>query len=170
MSVTLHPLALDELPMLHQWHASPHLRPYYMRSDISIAEIERKFRPRLDANHTIRCRIARIEGQPFGFVQWYPSVNWPDCGAMRAGLSETCSADYFIGDAAFLGRGLAAGMLRQAASDVFAVMPPAQRALCLAHDCRNMHAIHAATAAGFIAEARYVDGDATCSAFVKRAS
>jgi RimJ/RimL family protein N-acetyltransferase len=165
---TLRSLAAADLAILHRWHMEPHLRPHYVWADMSADEIARKFTPRLDPAHTVRCRIAEADGVPYGFVQWYPSWHWPDCGAMRIGLTSTCSADYFIGEPRFLGRGLASAMLRAVTDDVRALMPAGQRTLCIAHDDRNASAIRATTAAGLTAKARYRDGDVGSTVYVSR--
>jgi RimJ/RimL family protein N-acetyltransferase len=168
-TVRLRPLQAADFKMLHRWHQAPHLRPFYVQADITPAEIERKFAPRLAPDHSVRCRIATMDGMPFGFIQWYPNRHWTDCGAMRVGLRDGCSADYFIGNAAFLGLGLAPRMLRTAADEVFAAVDPADALLCLAHDDRNTAAVRATCAAGFRPEATYDDEGHGHTVYVTRA-
>jgi hypothetical protein len=139
------------------WLNALHLRPFYMWSDISRDEIVRKFVPRLNAAHLVRCRIAMIAGVPYGFAQWYPTASYPDSGAMIAGFTRGVSVDYFIGDAAFLGRHLAAPMLRAVVADVASCMTPQDRDVFIAHDVRNEIAARATLAAGFAVVRACVD-------------
>jgi hypothetical protein len=165
--VTLRPLRGVDFKMLHRWHNAQHLRPFYMQDDITAARIDEKFTPRLNPDHTVRCRIALVDSQPFGFIQWYPSRNWPDCGAIKAGLTDGCSADYFIGNAAFLGFGLGARMLTATCAEVIAAMQGRDRLLCVAHDDRNMAAVRAARTAGFKACGTYQAAKAHHTVYVK---
>jgi RimJ/RimL family protein N-acetyltransferase len=151
MSVVLRPLTLADLPLLHRWMSEPHLRPHYMQSDISADEVARKFTPRIDPAHIIRCRIAMFDGCDYGYAQWYPTASYADSGAMIAGFRHGVSVDYFIGDAAFLGRHLAAPMLRALVAEVFATMPSTDRDVFISHDDRNVVAARATRAAGFSA-------------------
>jgi RimJ/RimL family protein N-acetyltransferase len=167
MTVCLRPLVADDLHLLWQWHNEPHLRPFYMRADIAEDEVVRKFTPRLHPHHSVRCRIADVGGVPFGFLQWYPSRSWKDCDAWRAGLTESVSADYFIGSPAHLKRGLGAGMLQAAAQEVFVDPSPEASIFSVSHDKRNVSAVRAARSAGFVARIELVEADSTCIVFVR---
>jgi hypothetical protein len=98
-----------------------------------------------------------IDGALYGYAQWYPCDSYPDSGAMIAGFTRGVSVDYFIGDAAFLGRHLAAPMLRAVVADVTSRMPPKHRDVFIAHDARNDIAARATRSAGFTAVNDYVD-------------
>jgi RimJ/RimL family protein N-acetyltransferase len=147
--LTIRSLDVDELAMLHVWFAEPHLRPFYMRSDMTSDDVTLKFRPRCEPGHPTKVLIASNGGKPYGNCQWYLNRSYPDW-AKTIATADGVSVDYFIGDPKYLGQGLAAPMLRllpeRAAPDV----STEDRDFFITHDNDNLIAQRATLAAGFV--------------------
>jgi RimJ/RimL family protein N-acetyltransferase len=142
--------------MLHRWLAEPHLRPFYMRQDIDLAECDAKFRPRCAPGHPTKVLIGMIDNEPFGYCQWYLNRSYADW-ATTIGTFEGVSIDYFIGVPDKLRHGLAAPMLHALVERAAAELANEDRLFWITHDDRNHIAKRATIVAGFRAERAVVD-------------
>ncbi len=129
--------------MLHRWLNRKHLFPFYMQEPISFAEVFDKFEPRVGGNHKTKCLVACLDGNPYGYVQWYLNRSYPDYGAAVIGKDFGFSIDYFIGEMACLGKSLGSSMLRQTTKQTFVLLNASDQVAYIAHDNRNNPAIRA---------------------------
>jgi len=148
--VSLRPLALDDLQMLHLWFNEPHLRPFYMQEDTSLNEVQQKFTPRICEDRAEKCLIAEVDAQPFGYVQWYLNQAFPDYGVYEAGFIYGVSFDYFIGESNFLGQSLGHKMLNATVNHAATRISDDDRRFFLIHDNENHTAIRCSKNAGFV--------------------
>lgn len=136
------------MDLLAAWLNAPHLFPYYMQEPIARDEAVAKFLPRTRSDHPVKCLIAEVDGAAFGYLQWYLNRSFPEDSAAAAGEANGVSVDYYIGDAAFLGRGLGATMLAACRRDLDSLEHPDRR-IFIQHDDRNQSARRCTEAAGF---------------------
>lgn len=155
-SILLRPLKPDDLTLLHRWLSEPHLRPFYMRRDESLEQVEQKIRTRCALGHATHVLIALADGEPYGHCQWYLNRSYPDWAA-TLGRPDGVSIDYFIGEPSRLGKGLAAPMLRSLIDHASPVLAPRDRRFYIAHDDSNTIAKRATLAAGFKATAAFAN-------------
>ena len=166
-SLALRALVEADFKLLHRWLDAPHLRPFYMRDRLSLDDVIRKFSPRIGGSHPVHCVIAEEAGAPFGYAQWYLNRDFPDYGAAVIGKDFGVSIDYFIGDAAHLGRRLGSRMLRTLVSEVTPVLSIDDQVFYIGHDDRNVRAIRCTTRAGFIACQPFVERSTQCTLYVR---
>ena len=148
--VQLIPLSISDLNLLHTWLNRAHLRPYYMQRAISASEVRRKFTPRLSGTDPCRSLIAKISDVPFGYIQWYLNASFPDYGTATIGETDGVSFDYFIGEAAYLSKGLGPAMLNAAVRLVSTEVDDKDRIFFVGHQKENMKAISCSQRAGFV--------------------
>jgi RimJ/RimL family protein N-acetyltransferase len=153
--------------MLHCWIAEPHLRPFYMRGDMTLDEVELKFRPRCEPGHPTKVLIASYGGKPFGYCQWYLNISYPDW-ANTVGTFDGVSIDYFIGDPAQLGKGLATPMLRVLVDRTALEIRAGDRVFCITHDNMNTIAQRTTIAAGFRAERAVINKGTASTLYLRR--
>lgn len=133
----------DDLDLLRQWLAEPHLAEWWGDPDREIMLIDEE----IDGGPT-DMRIVWTTGPraaPFAFVQDYPAQAYPmpqyaDVPGDARGL------DTFLGDPAYLGKGHASAYLRQRAR---ALLAGGASAVLVDPDPRNARAIAAYARAGF---------------------
>ena len=100
--------------MLRTWLAEPHIGGWWGTPDVEIALIEDDFE-----NGPTDMRIVHLDDTPFAYVQDYPAHHWPmpQYGHFP---KDTRAVDTFLGDPNYLGKGHAAGYLRQRADELIA--------------------------------------------------
>ena len=149
--IRFEPLREDDLPMLVEWFARPHvLRWWHWTPDA--AELREEY---LAEPSDVRGFIASEGQRPFGFVQSYVVMGagggwWPDETDPGAR-----GIDQFLADEADLGRGLGRAMVRAFVEDVLFADPVVTQ-VQIDPEPSNERAIRAYAAAGFVAE-REVD-------------
>lgn len=147
-SISFQPLQAQDLALLRSWMNQPHWTEWWEPPG-SLAELERKYLPRIDRPCDVRPFIAMVDGRPLGYCQSYV--------AMRAGdgwwAGETdpgvWGIDQSIGDAADLNRGLGTAMAIAFSALLFS-RPEVTRIQVDPHPA-NLRAIRCYGKAGFVA-------------------
>lgn len=142
------PLRLDDLPLLHRWLRMPAVREWWGDEGSTLAKVEAHYAPCIAGAEPTRCFVVLYAGLPIGFVQTYRVADYPDHEAAIGAGPGTAGVDLFIGEEAYLHRGLGAPILRRfLATIVFA----ADDVTCCMIDpsVRNTSAIRAYEKAGF---------------------
>jgi aminoglycoside 6'-N-acetyltransferase len=147
-AITFRPMRADDLPRLHRWLNAPHLREFYQKAPISSAEVEAEFGPDLRGEHPTFHHLALLSGRPFGKLQCYRNLAYPDYAA-EIGVSEGVSIDLFIGEAELIGRGVGRRMLRAYALEVALALHPGETRVFICHETANARARACSKAAGF---------------------
>lgn len=134
------PVTRADYPMLRRWLSEPHVRAWWGTPEGEIALMERDLE-----SPSIAMRIVRKAGVPFAYVQHYDGTtgDMPHYADMPKGAR---AVDTFIGEPSHLGRGHAAGFLRQLAEDLLDAGHPA---VVIDPSVDNPRAIRAYRAAGF---------------------
>lgn len=110
-AVSFRPLTPEDLPLLHEWLARPHVAEWWSGSP-SLADVEAEFGPMLDGASTTQAYIALGDGRPIGYIQSYVALGsgdgwWPD--EVDPGVR---GIDQFLGHPEQLDRGLGTAMVR----------------------------------------------------------
>lgn len=144
--------ALQEIDLarLHNWLNAAHLKPFYMQEPISIEEVSRKFRPRIERSDSCHSLLAYQAGVPFGYIQWYLNRSVPEYGVATIGEIDGVTFDYFIGDTDYLGKGLGASMLFSTIEMITELLGLEDRIFFVGHEPKNKNAIKCSKRAGFI--------------------
>lgn len=115
---TFHPLTEADLPLLHEWLNRPHVTEWW-HAEPSVDEVREKYLPRIAGADAARPFLARLDGQPAAYVQYYDAAVgdptwWPDQpGPGVLGI------DQFLADGARLGQGLGTALVSQFAAWLF---------------------------------------------------
>lgn len=121
--VALRPMRRDDFPVMATWLREPLVEEWW-HDDPTPEGLERRYGRDLDAGGRTRLRIATLDGEPVGFVQWYAFADEPEYAEELAPAVAVApgafSVDYLIGRAEHRRRGLAASMLRQACDGAWA--------------------------------------------------
>ena len=89
-----------------------------------------------------------IDHEPFAYLQTYILAAWPDY-ASRLKLDSGVCMDFYIGDPAFLSRGLGQAMIGQFLNGVLWALYPEESLCYVAHAASNLRALAASQGAGF---------------------
>jgi RimJ/RimL family protein N-acetyltransferase len=109
--ITFRPLALTDLPLLHEWLGRPHVAEWWTPTP-SLAEVEQEYGPLTSDRSTTRPYVVLGDGAPIGYIQSYVAMGsgdgwWPD--ERDAGVR---GIDQFLADPGQLGRGIGTRMVR----------------------------------------------------------
>jgi hypothetical protein len=103
--VAFRPLQDADLPVLTAWLAEPHVRRFYQKQPVTLADVAREYGPTIRGEEPSRSHLAIRNGAPFAYLQCYRNVDYPEWCAI-IGVRDGISVDLFIGDPACLRRGL----------------------------------------------------------------
>ena len=160
-AITFRPLSEGDLPRLTDWLNRPHLRRFYQPTAITLEAVTAKYLPRIRGEAPTRSHLALLAGEPFGYLQCYRNVDWPDWEAV-IGPAGGVSIDLFIAEPSMLGRGLGRSMLRGYVEQVVLPMHPHEQWCWIGHDAENLAARACSEAAGFTYVRDYVEDGAPC--------
>ena len=155
MNITIRPLEVSDIELLHYWLNQKHLFPFYMQEPISIEKLFEKFKPRVGKDHKTKCAITSFKEVPFGYTQWYLNRSYPDYGAASLGKGSGFSIDYFIGETNFLGKGLGSSMLKSLILKTFPLLNGSDQIAYICHDTNNLPAIRCTKRAGFKEDVKF---------------
>lgn len=118
LEYTFTPLTRSDYPMLRKWLSEPHIAGWWGDPDEEIALMEEDL-----VSGPTDMRIVQYDNQPFAYIQDYPAHHWP--APQYAGYPKATRAiDTFLGEPDYLGKGHAAGYLRQRAHELIAAGAP----------------------------------------------
>jgi aminoglycoside 6'-N-acetyltransferase len=135
-----HPMAAADLPMVRRWLAAPHVVQWWgdpadqfelVRGDLA--------HPGMDQ------LIVATDGRPFGYLQCYDLMTWPD-EAFGAQPQGTRAIDQFIGEPDMVDRGHGSAFIRTFVDGLLAAGTPR---VLTDPDPANARAIRAYEKAGF---------------------
>jgi aminoglycoside 6'-N-acetyltransferase len=147
-SIAFRPLALDDAPLLTRWLAEPHVRRFYQKQPITLAEVEEEYGATIRGEEPSLSHIAASDGVPFGYIQCYANMAYPDY-AETIGVDHGVSVDLYIGDPAFVGRGFGRAMLAGYLARVAFPAYPREELAYIAHEPDNAAALACSLAVGF---------------------
>jgi aminoglycoside 6'-N-acetyltransferase len=100
--------ALDrgDLPLMHRWLNTPHVAEWWGDEALPFDAIIAKYTPRIEGKEDVRCFVIVLGDMKIGYIQEYPASD------------NSAGIDLFIGEIAFLHRGLGASIIRQFLNDI----------------------------------------------------
>jgi aminoglycoside 6'-N-acetyltransferase len=120
MLFTFRPMVRDDLELLRQWLAEPHIARWWnITPDPEV--VAAKYGPRMAPGSPTAMWIVEVDGAPAGVLQSYRHRDYPEHDA-AVGIADACGIDYFL-SVAYTGRGVGGRMLRAAAEHVLAIAP-----------------------------------------------
>jgi aminoglycoside 6'-N-acetyltransferase len=147
MSITFRPLDASDLPRLATWLMEAHVREFYQPLPIARDEVVAEYAPLIGNDTPTICHLAVGDGVPFGYIQSYRNDAYPEWAELIQ-AHDGISLDLFIGDPAFLHRGIGratlAAYLEQIAHPHFA-----ESRAYIAHAIGNAAALRCSQAVGF---------------------
>ncbi|MGH7124431.1 MAG: GNAT family N-acetyltransferase [Stellaceae bacterium] len=148
MPVIFRPLEVQDFTLLTRWLAEPHVRRFYQKTPVALDEIAREYGPAVRGEEPTLSHLALLDGAPFAYVQCYRNADYPEWVEIM-GAADGVSIDLYIGDPAFLHRGLGraalSGYLRQVVFKRYA----GERRAYIGHEPANTSALRCSEAAGF---------------------
>lgn len=145
------PLAPDDLPLLHRWLNLPHVKQWWGDADAGYAEVVAHYTPRLEGDEPVHSFLIHCDGVPVGFIQTYLIRDFSEYGLDLPPEEHIAGVDLFIGEPAYLNRGIGSRALRQFLDEI--VFGELQSQKCMIDpEPANVRAIRAYERAGF----RYV--------------
>jgi len=153
-TIEFRPLAMSDLPLLHEWLARPHIREWWGAPDTP-EEITAEYEPVIAGRLPHECFFALKNGEPIGFIQSYVPALCHDEGWWLEEHDLTVRGiDQFLANSEQLGRGLGTAMVSAFVARLFS--DPAVTRIQTDPDPKNARAIRCYEKAGFRAE-RQVD-------------
>lgn len=134
--------------MLARWLAEPHVRRFYQKTPVTPAEVAAEYGPAVRGEEPTLCHIALHAGAPFAYLQCYRNADYPEWAAV-IGVEEGVSIDLYIGDPAFLHRGLGRAALAGYLREIAFARYPGERRAYIGHEPANVSALRCSEAAGF---------------------
>jgi aminoglycoside 6'-N-acetyltransferase len=148
-AVGFRPVAETDFPLMNAWLAQPHVRTFFQKEPITLAEVAAKYGPRVRGEAPTRCHLALDgAGQSFGYLQSYRNLDWPDWAA-EIDVADGLSIDLYIGERNRLGGGYGRAMLGSYIRDVAFPLYPGESRCYIAHALGNSPALACSRAVGF---------------------
>ena len=166
-NVDIEPIRPNDRDTLLAWLREPHLRPHYVREGETPKNLLAQHADILAGRGGTHGLVARMNGTPFGYVQWYLNRTYPDYGSALLGRERGVSLDYYIGNPGHLGRGLGPIVLRAALSHICPRIESADRIFFIGHAPSNAAAMRCTGAAGFRCEGSFVENGEPRVLFVR---
>lgn len=115
--VVLRPMTRDDFALMGGWLRDA-LVELWWHDDPSAEALEQQYGRDVDGGTGTRLRIGTVEGDPVGFVQWYPLADEPAYVAELAPALEVAagaySLDFLVGRPEHRRRGIGTAMIRAA--------------------------------------------------------
>jgi aminoglycoside 6'-N-acetyltransferase len=147
--VGFRPVAEIDFPLMTGWLAQPHVRTFYQRKPTNLEEVTAKYGPRVRGEDPTWCHLALDgAGRPFGYLQCYRNLDWPDWAA-EIDVDGGLSVDLYIGDPAFVGRGYGRAMLGAYVREAAFPLYPGETRCFIAHAHDNTAALACSRSVGF---------------------
>ncbi len=146
--LSFRPMGHDDLALLHQWLAAPHVARWWGEPE-PFDSLAAKYAARVDGHDPVRPWIMEIEGAPVGFVQWYrvadeaewfPGVDVPE---------GTVAVDLAIGDVDYVNQGHGRRLLLEFCHHVLRSVAPDSPEVWIDPSPTNEQAVRCYRAAGF---------------------
>jgi aminoglycoside 6'-N-acetyltransferase len=91
-------LAMDDLPLLFNWLARPHVKKWYAPEPTSFAEVLARYAPRTEEASVVRAFIIQADSADAGYIQTYSIDEFPEYERTLGCEKGVVGMDLFIGD------------------------------------------------------------------------
>ena len=151
MPTSFRPLRRDDLPLLADWLARPHVLTWW-REESDIAAVAAAYGPLIDGTDATEAFVALRDGQPIGYVQRYrldDNPEWQQSIFSAVGETNAAGIDYLIGDESLTGQGLGRRLISDFIDDSWRRYPDIA-AIAVAVQQDNLASWRALERAGFV--------------------
>jgi aminoglycoside 6'-N-acetyltransferase len=156
--VAFRPLVEADFPFLVRWLAEPHVRAFYQKDPVSLAQVALEYGPAVRLEEATICSLALHRGAPFAHLQCYRNADYPEWAEI-IGVVDGISVDLFIGDPAYLRRGFGRAALRGYLDEVVFPSYAGERRAYIGHELTNHAALQCSQAVGFQPLRRFQEDD-----------
>ncbi len=143
-------MTLDDLPLMHRWLHTPHVRDWWDEDGGPPAyeTVVEKYTPAIRGEEPTDAYLICYDGQPIGYIQTYLIRAYPEYAAAIAVEDDAAGVDLFIGEADYLHKGLGSHILRAFLREIVFGASNAGSYI-IGPSVRNTSAIRAYEKAGF---------------------
>jgi len=152
-TISFRPLAHEDLPLVFDWLNREHVKRWW-REALTFADVEAKYRPRIDGDAKTDMYVIEVDGRPAGMIQTYLVSDHPEWIGDEPGVA---GVDLFIAEEELTGRGLGPRVLTEFTSRVV-FADPAVTACVAGPEVVNDRSLRAFEKAGFVRE-REIPGE-----------
>jgi RimJ/RimL family protein N-acetyltransferase len=132
---------------MHRWLNAPHVARWWYGDDASWRGVEEKYVPRIEGRDPVEPYVILHGDESIGYIQTY-AISHDEEYSSLVGVEGSAGVDMFIGEAAYLYRGLGAQILRRFLPEV--VFRHESVAVCvIGPEPKNLAAVRAYEKAGF---------------------
>jgi len=147
MNISFITLTSEQMDLILRWLKEPHVQEFWHESD-NDEEVREKFLVKLK-DYAIEAFIIQVDQQPIGYIQSYEACRmgggwWTDVPPRVYGI------DQFIGDPAFIGRGVGSIVVRCFIEEL--CKKKSVKEVIVDPDPLNLRAIRMYEKIGFVAE------------------
>ena len=111
MTIGFKKLKEEDLPLMFKWLNTQHVVEWYEKKTSTFDEIKVKYMPRITGAEPTKPFLVVADQVPIGYIQEYYVSDDPDLKPYIKG--NFAGLDLFIGDSAYLNRGLGTQILRE---------------------------------------------------------
>jgi aminoglycoside 6'-N-acetyltransferase len=117
-TVTIRPMAVRDLTMVHRWLQEPHIARWFTGESTAEVELE-KYRRRIERSEsaTTMC-VVELGGNPVGWSQWYRWEDYPASASATGAKEGEVGADYALGETDAVGHGVGTAMVAAMVEEV----------------------------------------------------
>lgn len=99
-------MAMADLPLMHRWLNTAHVQQWWDSGAVTMDEVVAKYGPRIRGEQPTDPYLILYEAQSIGYIQTYRIADY-HVHAQNIELNEDAAGlDLFIGEVAFVGKGL----------------------------------------------------------------
>lgn len=147
-NIAFRPVAESDFPLLTAWLAEPHVRKFYQKTPVTVQDVALEYGPAVRDEEPTLCHFATTPQAPFAYLQCYRNADYPEWVDI-IGVNDGISVDLFIGEPAYLHRGLGRLALRRYLRQVAFPRYAGETRAFIAHEPANMAALRCSRAVGF---------------------
>jgi len=140
-----------DLPLMHRWLNTPHVSEWWSldgNHHPSLEEVERKYPPRIRGDEPVDCFLIVYDDKPIGMIQSCKLDDYPAEKAMFGLDTGYAGIDLFIGEEAYVHKGLGSRIIRKFVKEI--VFVNYDVSCCIIDpEPKNVIAIKAYSKAGF---------------------
>ena len=146
--VEFRPLLEADFPMLTGWLAEPHVRKFYQKMPVSLADVASEYGAAVRGEEPSHCHLAIHEDALFAYLQCYRNGDYPEW-ANLIGVEDGISVDLYVGAPKFLSKGFGRAALSLYLERVAFPLYPDETRVYIAHERINASALRCSQAVGF---------------------
>jgi RimJ/RimL family protein N-acetyltransferase len=106
------PMKLDDLPLMHRWVSTPHVREWWDALPTFDAVVT-KYAQQVLGKEPTRSFVVEAGSRPVGYIQSYRITDYPDYARYLGSDDYAAGVDLFVGEAEFVGHGAGSAILRE---------------------------------------------------------